>query len=394
MRRRLRRFVAVGVVITGLHLGLFVVFGSALGWPIPVAAASAVAIATIASFTGHRLFTFAEDQFALVDHRPGAFAGGAIPAACVDVGIVSLLTLGWSDPSPWSLLLVEIPALLAGALVRLVLFRRVLFSAVRSVQGQPFDRPPIDTDTRVSIVVPVYKDADNIGNNVTRVRAELEPLLGPIEIVVVDDGSGDETPDAARRGGADVVLVQPANRGKGAAVRRGMLAARGAAVVFTDADLAYPPDQVARLVHEIESGWDVVVGNRRHPDTESRRGPTRLRELGSVVFNLITHLVLLGHYRDTQCGLKGFRRDVARLVFERTTVDGFAFDVEVLHLVERDGLSLREVPVVLEDHDVSTISVLPVALRMTREVLRVRRRGSHGHYDLPEPVERVLARTS
>ena len=122
---------------------------------------------------------------------------------------------------------------------------------------------------------------------------------------------------------------------------QGVLAAHGRTVAFTDADLSYAPDQILRLLDGVEDGWDVVVGSRQHTDTRTVVRAGRLREVGGRVINLLTGVVLLGRYRDTQCGLKAFRSDVARLVFAHTHVDGFAFDVEVFHLVERYRLTLR-----------------------------------------------------
>ena len=161
-----------------------------------------------------------------------------------------------------------------------------------------------------------------------------------------------------------------------------MLAARGRTVAFTDVDQAYPPDQLLQLCRRVEDGWDVVVGSRRHPASAVARS-SPLRELGSVVFNLFSHLVLLGHYRDTQCGLKAFRRDVARSLFGRARIDGFAFDVEVLHLAERDHLRLCEEPVTLDGTDASTVRLGSAARHMLRDVLRVRRWSAQGLYDRP-----------
>src|SRR5690606_28251455 len=150
-----------------------------------------------------------------------------------------------------------------------------------------------------------YREADRIGTTVARIRDELAPTVGDdLEVVVVDDGSGDRTAAAARAAGADQVLVQPVNRGKGAAVRAGVLAARGRTVAFTDADLSYPPAQVADLLAEVEDGWDVVVGSRVHTQTATLVRARRVRELGGRLINLGTHAVLLGAHRDTQCGLK------------------------------------------------------------------------------------------
>jgi glycosyltransferase involved in cell wall biosynthesis len=198
---------------------------------------------------------------------------------------------------------------------------------------------------------------------------------------VVDDGSPDATAEEAVAAGARVLRLE-ANRGKGAAVRAGVLAARGRSVVFTDADLAYPPEQVAAVVRELEDGWDVVVGSRRHPSSADAAGASALRVVSGRLFNLLTATVLLGQYRDTQCGLKGFRADVGRLLFSHTRLERFAFDVEVLHLVERYRLSLTEVPVVLVRAPGSTVRVGLDALRMVRDLFRVRRWAGLGAYDL------------
>ena len=196
--------------------------------------------------------------------------------------------------------------------------------------------------------------------------------------MVVDDGSPDRTAEVAEAAGADRRAAPRANRGKGAAVRTGVLAARGRTIAFTDADLSYSPDQLIGLVEEVESGWDVVVGSRRHTETTTLVRARRLREVGGRAINLLTRAVLLGQYRDTQCGLKAFRSDVAELIFAHCLLDGFAFDVEVFHLVERYHLSLNEVPVRVENSSRSTVNVVRDALRLVRDLFRVRRWSRRG----------------
>jgi glycosyltransferase involved in cell wall biosynthesis len=241
-------------------------------------------------------------------------------------------------------------------------------------------------------VIPAFREAERIGSSVGRIRSELGPLVGAdqLEIVVVDDGSGDGTAEEARRAGADQVLVQPENRGKGAAVRAGMMAATGRTRAFTDADLAYAPAQVARLLHAVEDGWDVVVGNRHHVDTTTVVEARWLREAGHRVINGATRAVLAGGHQDTQCGLKAFRSDVAGLVFGRSRVDGFAFDVELFMLAERYGLSLTEVPVEVENSDLSTVKVARDSVRLVIDLGRIRLAMASGAYDLaPGELERL-----
>ncbi len=233
-------------------------------------------------------------------------------------------------------------------------------------------------------MVPAYGEGERIGQTVVALRRALDVIdaYGGVEIVVVDDGSDDDTAVAAERAGADVVVRHEVNRGKGAAVRSGVLAADGRCVVFTDADLAYAPDQIPGLVALVEDGWDVVVGSRRHTDTTTLVRARRLREVGGRAINILTRAVLLGRYRDTQCGLKAFRSDAARLIFSRTRVDGFAFDVELFHLVERYHLSLAEVPVTIVNSDRSSVRALRDALGLVRDLFRVRQWAAEGRYDL------------
>ena len=246
----------------------------------------------------------------------------------------------------------------------------------------------------MSVVIPAYTEAERIGDTVAEVRAALADVdaAEQFEVVVVDDGSADDTAERARAAKADQVLVLPENRGKGAAVRAGVLAARGRTIAFTDADLSYPPHQLVRLLTEIEAGFDVVVGSRKHIEATTLVRGRRLRVLSGRIFNLLTLAVLLGQYRDTQCGIKAFRSDVARTLFSRARIDGFAFDVEVFHLIERDRLSLKEVPVALANSETSTVRVVRDAVRVVRDVFRIRRWARQGRYAMgPDPVEAATA---
>jgi glycosyltransferase involved in cell wall biosynthesis len=269
----------------------------------------------------------------------------------------------------------------AGA-VLVVVGRRARGDRVRAAIERPRRRPDAPGRYRLSVVVPAYQEV-GIDATVAAIRATLGPRMGVggLEIVVVDDGSHDGTAERATSAGADVVVRQPVNRGKGAAVRAGVLAASGRTVVFTDADLAYAPVQILGLLERIEEGWDVVVGSRRHDQTTTLVRARRLREVGGRVINLLTRAVLLGDHHDTQCGLKAFRSDVAELIFSHSHVDGFAFDVEVFVLVERYGLSLAEVPVSVVNSQRSTVRVARDAARLVRDLFRIRSWAALGVYD-------------
>ncbi|HRW37740.1 MAG TPA: glycosyltransferase [Aquihabitans sp.] len=239
-------------------------------------------------------------------------------------------------------------------------------------------------DVRLSVVVPAFREVAHIAATVARVREELGEVAadGGLEVVVVDDGSGDGTADAARAAGADVVLELHPNQGKGAAVRAGMRAASGRTRAFTDADLSYAPHQILRLLEQVEAGWDLVVGDRYHEGSTTLVEAGLLRRVGGRAINQATRAVLVGRHPDTQCGLKALRGDVAEVLFGHTCIDGFAFDVELIHLAERLQLSLVEVPVEVVSSDRSTVHVARDALRLLGDLVRIRAAGRAGTYDL------------
>ncbi|HUP74448.1 MAG TPA: glycosyltransferase [Acidimicrobiales bacterium] len=376
MRQRIRRYAAVGVVATVVDVTVFLIAHAAFDQLVG-ADILALAVAALTSAVLHRWITLRNDPYVRWVQRLQLFIPVVIVAGAVDVVILLALaqpghTVFWP----------KVGAVALAAVVRVGAHRSLLFRVVRREQDAPSNRPVAPGTVRLSVVVPAYHEEGRIGPTVERLRRDLVTVdaAGGLEIVVVDDGSGDETAAQARAAGADLVLVQPKNRGKGAAVRAGVLSTSGRTVVFTDADLAYAPAQIITLLTQIEDGWDVVVGNRRHVATATLVRARRIREIGGRLVNLATHALLLGQYRDTQCGLKAFRSDVARLIFSATQIDGFAFDVEIFHLVERLRLSLAEVPVTVENSERSTVKIVRDGLRLVVDIVRVRWWAREGRY--------------
>jgi putative flippase GtrA len=383
-RSNLARFVAVGSAVTAVDVGVFLA-GWRGGRRSAVAAdATALVTAGAVSWGVHRWITFRRDPYQrwLSEHE--AFVATDLAAAGLDLAITSGLLALTGGRGTGAGVAAKVPAVAAAGAVRWALHRRVLFGVIRQQQAANPGRSAAPGSVRLSVVIPAYRESGRIAATVEQIRATLASVDGGVEVVVVDDGSVDGTAEAARRGGADVVVVHPANRGKGAAVRSGVLASSGRTVAFTDADLAYSPDQLVGLLEQVEAGWDVVVGSRQHDHTTTLVRAGRLREIGGRVVNFFTHAVLLGAYRDTQCGMKAFRSDAARAIFERTSVDGFAFDIEVFVIAERIGLSVGEVPVTVVNSSHSTVHVVRDAARLLRDLLRIRRNASDGRYEVLE----------
>lgn len=204
---------------------------------------------------------------------------------------------------------------------------------------------------RLSVVVPCFNEEARIGRSLERLSAWLqENLPGQYEVVVSNDGSTDRTPyiieEIAARVPAMRHLPGSPNRGKGDAVRRGMLAARGDVRIFTDADLATPPEEIVPLMEALRTS-PVAIGTRVHPDGTDMRTDSQTcvrRSLGRL-FTFVAAALVGAGIPDTQCGFKGFTREAAEAIFSRLQTDGYVFDVEVLCLARRLGYSIAQVPV-------------------------------------------------
>lgn len=230
-----------------------------------------------------------------------------------------------------------------------------------------------------SLVIPAYNEAERIGQTLRDALGYLQTTSPQSELIVVNDGSTDATPTivreifAAQTGVNARLLEHSPNRGKGAAVRQGLLAAATSIGLFSDADLSTPIAEAAKLIEPIAAGeLDVAFGSRGlDRSLIGQRQPWR-REQGGRVFNLIVRLATGLPYWDTQCGFKAFRLDVFRPILERAKTDGFGFDVELLYLARQAHLRLREIPVRWNHFEGSKVSLFRDSLRMLREIASLR----------------------
>jgi len=240
----------------------------------------------------------------------------------------------------------------------------------------------------LSIVVPAYNEGARLGKSLRAIVGYLNEYAPQSELIVVDDGSTDETANTARTQLADSksvhtsVISYKSNLGKGRAVRLGLLASRSEIALFTDADLSTPITETPKLVDPIERGeCDLAFGSRAlDRNLIGVHQPWR-REQGGRIFNLAVRLATGLPFWDTQCGFKAFRMSACRPLVEGATIDRFGFDVELLYVAHRAGLRLKEIPVRWNHAEGSKVNVASDSLKMLSEVGRIRQQARRGVYE-------------
>ena len=232
----------------------------------------------------------------------------------------------------------------------------------------------------ISIIIPAYNEEKRLPATLTAVKAYLASTTWDFtEIVVVDDGSRDNTPGVARQAGVRL-LQNPGNRGKGYSVRHGMLEAKGDWLLFSDADLSTPIEELEKLWSAIErERAQAVIGSRDLDRSLIGVRQPLFREFGGRFFNLVIRLITGLPFHDTQCGFKLFEGAAAREIFRRQRVERFGFDVEVLYISQRLGYRTLEVPVRWNDVAGTTVKMMG-ALAAFFDPLKVRWNGLTGKY--------------
>jgi len=249
------------------------------------------------------------------------------------------------------------------------------------------------SDHELTVVVPAYNEESRLPATLDGLEAYLDRWGLDYRVLVIDDGSRDRTPYLTEGRSRRFATISQPNRGKGAAIRNGMLSATGRVVAFTDADLPYDLDGLKTAYEAVATGTCEVVFGARDLRESAVLAQRRLaRTLATHVFRSIVRFLVSRTVTDTQCGLKVFSRRAALELFSRTTIDGFAFDAEVVFLTHRLKLPFQRIPVTLINEYASTISLTRHAIPMLLDVLRVRQRDWKGEYALGDaaPVITIL----
>ena len=245
----------------------------------------------------------------------------------------------------------------------------------------------------LSVVIPAYNEESRLPDTLQRVVAYFRTRKHPVEIVIVDDGSTDQTASIAlefTQKHSEVRLIRNEHRGKGYTVRTGVLQARGERVLVCDADLATPIEEEQKLTRWLENGYAIAIASREGLGAR-RIGEPFYRHLMGRVFNLITRMVAVGGFQDTQCGFKMFRADAARDIFNRVRLYGddagavkgaavTAYDVEVIFLAVKRGYRVKEVPTEWRYGTQTKVNPLRDSMRNLGDVLRVRLNDWRGRY--------------
>ncbi len=258
---------------------------------------------------------------------------------------------------------------------------------------------------RLSIVIPAYNESARIEAALASVLDCVDARSWDADILVVDDGSTDNTPTIVQQWMEQhprLHLIQnPGNRGKGYSVRNGLLQAAGEIVMFTDADLSAPIEEAERLIEAIDRGADVAIGSRWLDKQKQTVYQPLYRRFFGRCFNWVTRKVIGLPFKDTQCGFKAFRRDAAQTIFRLQTIERWGFDPEILFIARKLKYTIVEVPVTWGHDERSRISYLKDGMKMLEEMGQIRTNSVRGRYDeaiaamkdtskmVTAPVERV-----
>ncbi len=250
----------------------------------------------------------------------------------------------------------------------------------------------------VSVVIPAYNEEERLPMTLKRICDYLSKRSLSFEVIVVDDGSTDRTAAIAERffrsRKAGTVLKNAKNLGKGLSVKLGMLHAKGKYILFSDADLSTPIDEFDKLLQPIQDGsCDIAIASRAHKESDIRVPQPWYRTLMGQTFNIFVQLVAVRGIKDTQCGFKCFKRDVAMRIFPQQQLTGFGFDVEILYIARKAGYTIQEVPVAWINSPKSRVHVITDSALMFSDLWRIRLNDFRGRYRNQERETKVGKRS-
>lgn len=261
-------------------------------------------------------------------------------------------------------------------------FKRPLSEGIRyamcgSMNSCVRTKRPESAKKHLSIVIPAYNEEKRIGKTIERVHSYLSSKGYSFEILVVDDGSTDGTESLVRKLSEQLeniaLISYRPNRGKGHAVKKGVLASKGKFVLISDADLSTPIEEADKLLALCEGQVDIAFGSRALPDSRVEIEQGFIRRIMGRTFNLLVRALALPGVRDSQCGFKCLKGEAARDLFSMQVTDGFAFDVELLARAVKQGYRIQEVPIRWLNVASSTVHPFRDAITMLRDLLKVKR---------------------
>ncbi|MEW6102569.1 MAG: dolichyl-phosphate beta-glucosyltransferase [bacterium] len=232
----------------------------------------------------------------------------------------------------------------------------------------------------LSVVIPCFNEENRISQTLSKITDYLKNRGFNYEIIVVDDGSTDKTISCLRDFENIVVLKNEKNIGKGYSVRRGVMEAKGEYILFSDADLSTPIEEVERLLEEIKEN-DIVIGSRASLESKILIRQPWWRERMGKIFNIFVRLFVIKGFKDTQCGFKLFKGGVAKRIFELGRINRFAFDVEILFLAKKFGYKIKEVGVCWRNSFASKVSPITSSLNMAFSLFLIRLNDLIGLYE-------------
>lgn len=248
---------------------------------------------------------------------------------------------------------------------------------------------------QISVIVPCFREGQTIYSNLKEINGYLADNFSDYEMIAVADGSPEDTLAGIRQAQAELpklsLIDNKVNKGKGAAVKDGIMASHFEIVMFLDADLAIPIESVENFVAEIDKGFDMVIASRFVPGLKVVKPVLWYRKLMERIFRIL-RMIIINNFQvqDTQCGFKMFSRQAAMEIFPLATIERFAFDAEIVYIADHLGYKIKELPISLQNPTVSSIRIWRDSAKMLMDLLRIRKNAFLGKYPRKKRLKKIL----